>query len=119
MSRCLRKASCVFGRAFRFLRLLSQEEGYGYGIVTQVALGFIAFVIGNEFRLGALKSMGRQAIAVGVLQAVVTTALVDVALFDFLGRLVDLTKDVPAPDFFARHGRELLFMAFVALIGWR
>ena len=43
-------------------------------------------------------------------------ALVEVALFDFLGRLVDLTKDVPAPDFFARHGRELLFMAFVALI---
>lgn len=56
------------------------EQVEGYGIVTQVALGFIAFVIGNEFRLGALKSMGRQAIAVGVLQAVVTTALVDVAL---------------------------------------
>ena len=43
-------------------------------------------------------------------------ALVEVALFEFLGCLVDLTKDVPAPDFFARHGRELLFMAFVALI---
>ena len=43
-------------------------------------------------------------------------ALVEVALFDFLGRLVDLTKDVPAPDFFSRHGHELLFMAFVALI---
>ncbi len=56
------------------------EQVEGYGIVTQVALGFIAFVIGNEFRLGALKSMGRQAIAVGVLQAVVTTALVDVAM---------------------------------------
>ncbi|MEO6102411.1 MAG: ABC transporter ATP-binding protein [Pseudoxanthomonas sp.] len=43
-------------------------------------------------------------------------ALVEVALFDFLGRLVDLTKDVPAPDFFSLHGRELLFMAFIALI---
>ena len=52
----------------------------GYGIITQVALGFIAFVIGNEFRLSALESMGRQAITVGILQAVVTTALVDVAL---------------------------------------
>ena len=31
----------------------------GYGIITQVALGFIAFVIGNEFRLSALKRMGR------------------------------------------------------------
>jgi len=43
-------------------------------------------------------------------------ALVEVALFDFLGRLVDLTREVPAADFFARHGRELAFMAFVALI---
>lgn len=51
-----------------------------YKIVSQVALGFIAFAIGNEFRLSQLKSMGKQAIIVGVLQAVITTALVDVAL---------------------------------------
>ena len=49
-------------------------------IITQVALGFIAFVIGNEFRLTTLENMGRQAITVGILQAVVTTALVDLAL---------------------------------------
>ena len=52
----------------------------GYGIITQVALGFIAFVIGNEFRLSALKRMGRQAVTVGIAQAVITTALVDTAL---------------------------------------
>ena len=52
----------------------------GYGIITQVALGFIAFVIGNEFRLSSLRSMGQQAITVGIAQAVITTALVDVAL---------------------------------------
>ena len=52
----------------------------GYGILTQVALGFIAFVIGNEFRLSALKRMGRQAVTVGIAQAVITTALVDAAL---------------------------------------
>lgn len=51
-----------------------------YKIVSQVALGFIAFAIGNEFRLSQLKSMGKQAIIVGVLQAVITTVLVDVAL---------------------------------------
>ena len=56
------------------------EQVEGYGIVTQVALGFIAFVIGNEFRLSALKTMGQQAITVGIAQAVITTALVDVAL---------------------------------------
>ena len=52
----------------------------GYGIITQVALGFIAFVIGNEFRLSALKHMGRRAVTVGIAQAVITTALVDIAL---------------------------------------
>ena len=49
-------------------------------IISQGALGFIAFTIGNEFRLEQLRSMGRQAITVGVLQAVATTALVDAAL---------------------------------------
>lgn len=49
-------------------------------IISQVALGFIAFAIGNEFRLTQLKSMGRQAIVIGILQAVITTAVVDVAL---------------------------------------
>lgn len=49
-------------------------------LISQVALGFIAFTIGNEFRLAQLKTMGKQAITVGILQAVVTTALVDVAL---------------------------------------
>ena len=56
------------------------EQVDSLSIITQVALGFIAFVIGNEFRLTALESMGKQAITVGILQAVITTALVDVAL---------------------------------------
>ena len=58
----------------------SLEQVEGYGVVIQVALGFIAFVIGNEFRLSSLRSMGQQAITVGIAQAVITTALVDVAL---------------------------------------
>ena len=56
------------------------EEVASLDIVSQVALGFIAFTIGNEFRLEQLKHMGRQAITVGVLQAVVTTLVVDAAL---------------------------------------
>jgi len=43
-------------------------------------------------------------------------ALVEVALFDFLGRLVDLAKEAPAAGFFAHHGHELAWMAFVALV---
>ena len=50
------------------------------GIVTQTALGFIAFTIGNEFRLAQLKTMGRSAITIGILQAVITTVLVDIIL---------------------------------------
>ena len=56
------------------------EQVDSYSIVTQVALGFIAFVIGNEFRLSSLKTMGRQAITVGIAQAVITTIIVDIAL---------------------------------------
>ena len=56
-------------------------EGMGaYSLVTQAALGFIAFTIGNEFRISQLKSMGRQAIVIGILQAVITTVVVDIAL---------------------------------------
>ena len=50
------------------------------GIVTQTALGFIAFTIGNEFRLSQLKTMGRSAVTIGILQAVITTLVVDVIL---------------------------------------
>ena len=57
---------------------LAQVEGFS--IVTQTALGFIAFTIGNEFRLSQLKTMGSAAIIIGVLQAVVTTVVVDIML---------------------------------------
>lgn len=56
------------------------EQVAALDLVSQLALGFIAFTIGNEFRLEQLKHMGRQAITVGILQAVITTALVDVGL---------------------------------------
>lgn len=48
--------------------------------ISQAAMGFIAFTIGNEFRLSQLKSMGKQAIIVGIFQAVITTVVVDIAL---------------------------------------
>lgn len=51
-----------------------------YSILSDVALGFIAFSIGNEFRLGQLKKTGKQATVIGIVQAVFTTLLVDAAL---------------------------------------
>ena len=56
------------------------EQVESFSVVTQVALGFIAFTIGNEFRLSQLKAMGSSAIIIGILQAVITTLLVDVVL---------------------------------------
>ena len=58
----------------------SLEQVESLQLLTQAALGFIAFTIGNEFRLGQLKAMGRSAIIIGILQAVVTTVLVDLIL---------------------------------------
>ncbi len=58
----------------------SLENVENYKIISQVALGFIAFAMGNEFRLSQLKKMGKQAIVIGVLQAVITTVIVDIAL---------------------------------------
>lgn len=43
-------------------------------------------------------------------------ASIEVALFGFIGRIVDLAKEIPEPDFFTRHGRELLWMALITLI---
>ncbi len=58
----------------------SLEQVESLKIITQTALGFIAFTIGNEFRLSQLRATGTKAITIGILQAVITTALVDVVL---------------------------------------
>ena len=58
----------------------SMEQVESMSILTQTALGFIAFTIGNEFRLSQLKSMGKKAITIGIAQAVGTTIAVDVIL---------------------------------------
>ncbi len=58
----------------------SLAEIKSFGIVSDVALGFIAFSIGNEFRLAQLKQIGKQATVIGIFQAVFTTILVDAAL---------------------------------------
>ena len=65
----------VPGLGFRTL-----EQVELMSVVTRTALGFIAFTIGNEFRLSQLKAMGSSAITIGVLQAVITTIGVDAVL---------------------------------------
>lgn len=62
------------------LGFISMEDIGTYGILSDVALGFIAFSIGNEFRLSQLKKTGKQATVIGIVQAVFTTILVDAGL---------------------------------------
>ena len=71
---------CIGALGLPGLGFTSMELVEEMGIMTQVALGFIAFTIGNEFRLHQLKAMGRSAITIGILQAVITTILVDIVL---------------------------------------
>ncbi len=61
----------------------SHEAVSALALVSEVALGFIAFSIGNEFRLDELKKTGKQALVIGVLQAVVAMLLVDIVLVAF------------------------------------
>ena len=58
----------------------SMEQLDALNVISQVALGFIAFSIGNEFRLSQLKSTGKQATVVGIVQALVAMVFVDGAL---------------------------------------
>ncbi|MBR3767407.1 MAG: cation:proton antiporter [Clostridia bacterium] len=62
------------------LGFISMEDIDSYSIIPDVALGFIAFSIGNEFRLAQLKQIGKQATVIGIFQAVMATVLVDAAL---------------------------------------
>ena len=71
---------CIGALHVKGLGFNTAEEVAALDIISQAALGFIAFTIGNEFRLDQLKHMGKQAITVGILQAVGTTVLVDAAL---------------------------------------
>ncbi len=58
----------------------SMKEVSSLGVISQVALGFIAFSIGSEFRLEDLKKIGKQAFVIGIFQALVATLFVDLAL---------------------------------------
>lgn len=62
------------------LGFISFEFVDAMGLISDAALGFIAFAIGNEFRISALRKTGRQATIIAIFQALSATVLVDVAL---------------------------------------
>ncbi len=68
-------------------------------LVSEMALGFIAFSIGSEFRLSELKKTGKQATVIGIVQALVTSAVCIGVLFGLHYILIATTgKDyLPIP----------------------
>ena len=70
-------------------------------IISTVALGFIAFSIGNEFKLSQLRGTGRQAAVVGVMQAVTAmeNAMKPRATVEMSSTFFTSSKEVkPRPD---------------------
>ena len=75
---------CLLGRlGVPGLGFSDYEKVGSLGVISNVAMGFIAFSIGNEFRLSQLKKTGRQALVIGVLQALCAMLFVDLALMAF------------------------------------
>lgn len=63
------------------LGFISNEDVANYSIISDAALGFIAFAMGNEFRASELKKTGKKATVIAVFQALVATIAVDIALY--------------------------------------
>ena len=59
---------------------ITAEQIEGFGLISDLALGFIAFAMGNEFRISQLKKIGKQATVIGIFQALITTVVVDIVL---------------------------------------
>lgn len=71
---------CIGGLGINGLGFESHGSVEALSLISEVALGFIAFSIGNEFRLNDLKKTGKQAFAIGILQAVGALLIVDIVL---------------------------------------
>ena len=74
---------CILGKIGISGLGITAEQIEGFGLISDLALGFIAFSMGSEFRLAQLKKLGKQATFIGVFQALFTTLIVDAALIGF------------------------------------
>ena len=72
---------CIGALGIGGLGFESMDAVHALGLMADVALGFIAFSIGSEFRLEELKKTGKQAFVIGIFQALVATLFVDLALY--------------------------------------
>ena len=59
---------------------ISSENVASFSIISDAALGFIAFSMGSEFKLEELKKTGKKVTVIAIFQAIVATVFVDAAL---------------------------------------
>lgn len=71
---------CLGALGVHGIGFISLENAEEYKILSDLALGFIAFAIGNEFRMSELKETGKAAAVIGCVQALTATLVVDAAL---------------------------------------
>jgi Kef-type K+ transport system membrane component KefB len=112
----------LFGRGFEYFKIpsvtgylvaglvLGPITGYldsadlgHFAIISDIALGFIAFQVGNELWFGKLKKSGTKIIVITIIQAVLTTAVVvaatslvvDISVALMLGAIAAATAPAP------------------------
>ena len=97
---------CIGALHIEGLGFTSMEEVEVLHLVAEVALGFIAFSIGSEFRLEDLKKIGKQAFVIGIFQALTATVLVcDVIPNRKTTRFLDAAREAGCQTF---NGLDML-----------
>ena len=72
---------CLGKLSINGLGFINMEQVHNLKVLSEIALGFIAFSIGNEFRISQLKKTGKQALIIGIVQALAATLVVDIGLY--------------------------------------
>ena len=63
--------------------IITKEQAESMGVISEAALGFIAYAIGGEFKLAYLKKIGKAPLTITVFQGLSTAICVDVGLIAF------------------------------------
>jgi Kef-type K+ transport system membrane component KefB len=75
--------------------VLSEHMVESFGIIVDVALGFIAFSIGSEFKLASIKKLGKGIITITLIQAFAALLFVDIALSAYCLCTGTLAENLP------------------------
>ena len=70
-------------------RIITQEQAAALNVISEAALGFIAYAIGGEFKLSYLKKIGKSPLTITFFQGMATAMCVDIGL---------IAVGVPVPE---------------------